>query len=320
MSDKGAELWNAPGELDYVMLLGTNFCGSTLLSMLLGSHPSVVTFGDTYANWGTDYSDVACTCGERMFDCPFRKELERRLHDKGFPAYSWGKSSAYPMQHIWQRLGADKRAIGLYRLLNHRLRLAVFRGFYSFNHAYLQELRDMTGATCYLDGSKSLIRLELMRAVVPSCKVIHLIRDPRGFVHSSAIKRRQHRSWRSAFRQWKHYNELAHRFRAKVGEANFLRVSFESLVRKPKETANAVLDFMGMGWIADPDQIDPRRLHVVGNGMRLSFSGIKDRSRVWEGELEADVAEQIRREALETRWFGKGESHDQTPEEGARSS
>lgn len=290
--------------MDYRMLLGTSFCGSTLLSMMLGAHQEVTSFGDTYPNVGVDYSNVQCTCGAPVLKCPLRERLAEKMAERGYPGWTWSASQPYPGRNYWQHLGIDKRSIAFYRLIARQLRERIFRSFYCRTSAYLAAIADLTGASTYFDGCKSLVRLDLLTSVRNDIKVMHLIKDPRAYVYSAAIKRNISNSCWGAYRQWLSYNQLAYDFRRIVGADNYRIVYYGELVRNPEKVLGRILKYFGLGNSGAIQDVRDAELHIVGNPMRLNFEQIEDRSQEWRPHMRKKLAREIIRCARDKPWMG----------------
>ena len=61
-----------------VYIASTGYSGSTLLESILGSNPRFLNLGEIYK---LSYWPV-CSCGEKVADCAFWRELERRLQQR----------------------------------------------------------------------------------------------------------------------------------------------------------------------------------------------------------------------------------------------
>ena len=84
--------------LKYVSILCPGFSGSTLVSMLLGSQPRSVGFGDTYVSHvPRHYPKHPCTCGNWYDECAPRAAAFKAIQDGGFPDCRWDNITAIPI-------------------------------------------------------------------------------------------------------------------------------------------------------------------------------------------------------------------------------
>ena len=69
---------------DYVYILSPAQSGSTLLTMLLASHPDVASIGETSAVlWEGDGDTGLCSCGDPVGACSFWQRLRAGLNERG---------------------------------------------------------------------------------------------------------------------------------------------------------------------------------------------------------------------------------------------
>lgn len=91
-----------------VALLSAPYSGSTLVSMLVCSHPNVIGFGDTYNYQFVNLSETSCTCGASpSVLCPVRVSIEKILKADG-DSFRWVTSNPTPIPNVFKssRLGA----------------------------------------------------------------------------------------------------------------------------------------------------------------------------------------------------------------------
>ena len=277
-----------------VSLLASSYSGSTILSMALGSHPSVASFGDTYFN--PAHPSHRCSCGAPFKECPLRQRMNRRMAEHGFPSY-WdtagpvpggGPLLERPYLYLKRRLGSH--AAPLRRGLDRVLATPAYRArFVREQNAFFATLHAETGAVRYFDGCKSPARAALMLDAFPDTKVLHLIRDPRGYLASFARHAERRTSLppsaedvETAFRWWRHDNALAAAYEHELPPDRYLRVQYAELISEPDETHRRVARFLGLADARDPCSIDRARLHVSGNTTNLVSTRIeKQRLGSW---------------------------------------
>lgn len=292
--------------LKYCALLSCSYSGSTLLSILIGAHQQVVALGDTYLQKNNNCSQLFCTCGRPILDCAFRMELDKEMQKKGRSAYRCLYSTPHPFSRFFQKLRIGKKSWYFFSILPKNLRRAVFYGWYEKEIDYLDSLKKLSDALVYLDGSKNITRVELLSSIIPNMKVIHLIKDPRGFIYSAGIKRDKNLSPYDALRQWIEYNDLAYAIGNRVNPGDYKIIHYEDVVRFPNRTIRDLYNFIGLSQTEPILDIDTSsQLHLIGNSMRLSYSGIKDKTADWEGKLNSEIETAAIETAQKRPWFCK---------------
>lgn len=59
-----------------IIIASTPYTGSTLLSILLGAHPSVSTISElTGVTPRVKIDEYMCSCGDRLLDCSFFQQI-----------------------------------------------------------------------------------------------------------------------------------------------------------------------------------------------------------------------------------------------------
>jgi hypothetical protein len=289
--------------LKYLALLSSSFSGSTLLSILLSQDKRVIGFGDTYPLDSIEkrngYADMTCTCGELILQCPLRVTLQEKMREKGFRNYSWLTSRATP-----RLLGKAPRRLRLLQMLPNATMPAVFGRFLSETDAYIAALSEIGDFQVYFDGCKTLIRHEILSRSNRDMKIVHLLKDPRDVVHSYLKHSgKSDHAVEGFVRQWIFYNDTAYAYRHRLGDANYLPITYSELVRSPEDSLRKIYQFAGLpAPQIDLSDINLNWLHIVGNKMRSSFINIEDRSGEWVGRLDKNVADEIVRKVAQYEW------------------
>lgn len=282
--------------LQYVSLLGTSYSGSTLVSMLMSSQPRVVGFGDTYVPPNPDhYPKHPCTCGSWYEDCPPRAAIASEIRSAGITNYSWDKATATPVpkwlpwkiRQKWPL--AKSSSLPLYRGMPDALRKIIYRRFYLENTLMLHGLENTGMYDVYFDGSKSVVRTELLRSVIPDLKVVHMVRHPGAyFYHFHKLGNTQPAT---RLRHWFRYHHHARSLTRSMSPENVLVVTYESVVKHPEQFVKTMEGFVGMKEAHSEDRSRIRRsqVHVIGNRMRETADRVLDYSSTWRGKMPAEV-------------------------------
>jgi Sulfotransferase family len=169
----------SPGRV--LLIGGWGRCGSTLLDMLLGQVPGVVSAGEVRELWLRGcVENRPCGCGAAFADCTFWRQV-------GEVAFGgWGALELD--RTLRARYGID-RPWGLGRLLSRR-QADVRNGDLAFYRQVLAQLydaiRQVSGSSVVVDSSKIPTHaLVLLRSEAIDLRLVHLVRDSRGVAYSN---------------------------------------------------------------------------------------------------------------------------------------
>lgn len=157
----------------YLYVMGRGHSGSTILDILLGGGAAVESVGELVSGLERYADAEPCACGALMRDCPFWADVRRRFEAEG---------------HDWAELVRRSRAqTDVKRWLSTRLAAADDadrRGLAQMTEALARAVAGTSGKPHLLDSNKETARGLFLLRYVPSARVIHLVRDPRGIVQS----------------------------------------------------------------------------------------------------------------------------------------
>jgi len=262
---------------DFVYLMAASHSGSTLLTLLLASHPDVATVGETCAVQWTGNGDTGlCSCGFGLEVCPFWRRLGERLGRRGIawnPRHfrtdfqvSRGRLTRRVLRAEYQGplLEGLRDACLMVSPVWRRERADLFRN----NQALIEETMRIQSGKVFLDSSKEPHRLKFFLQMPGlRIKVIHMIRDGRGVMNSYLTRSRwtPERSadeWRRSIVSEEH---ILHRLQPE----QYIQIRYEDLCREMTNHVGRVLTFMGL----NPDLWDPNfnehERHILGNRMRM---------------------------------------------------
>ncbi len=300
-------------------ILAASHSGSTLLAMLLGAHPDVVTVGElklSPASLG-DVATYRCSCGALIRSCPFWRQVAEGMARRGL---------AFDVADA----GTDYRVAGggyVRRLLQplhrgplmERVRDAALWLSPTWRHRLPQIQREnaalaeaacqIAGARVIVDSSKLALRLKyLLRNDRLDVKVIRLIRDGRGAALAYMAPPRfadarlpylrgggsggegpePPLSMAQAARQWRRSNEEAEYLLARLDRSRWVEVRYEQLCAEPDTTLARLCEFLGVdsGQAVRDFRAVPQ--HVIGNGMRLDATSEIRLDERWKTILAAE--------------------------------
>lgn len=274
---------NHTGRPTVVYIAGNHRSGSTLLDMVLGSHSRALSIGEIVALGEYFRQNKPCTCGEKIHDCPFWGEVQKRLAED------------FGQQTPCSRYAPIHSASDLLR------GLVPFPSSSSarYDGRLLQAVSAISGRDFVIDSSKTFSRLLFyLLAYGGRTFVIHLTRDPRGVINS-LLRTKEYATDRLDLyiRWWRSTQSRLHRLSALRGPSRILRLRFEDFCRSPVDALAPVLSSLGLEF--EPPMLD------YGSHEHHNISGnIKTRKRAvaaitfreaWRDELPSDIRAEIER-------------------------
>jgi hypothetical protein len=259
-------------------LTGWGRSGSTLLERMLGQVDGVFAAGELREIWLRGViENRLCGCGERFGDCVLWQKV-------GSVAFGgWDRIDAEEMQALRLRLDRAWSAPLVWGARLSPFRDASVVRYVEHLEALHRAIAEVTGASVIVDSSKLPSSVPLLRRMSRlDLRAVHVVRDPRGVVHSwgRVVPRPDGEGFMPRYGslpagvRYLAYNAMAHG----VGSLGvpYERLRYEDLVADPSRSLAEVLRFAGI----HPDRVDlgfigPGELrlgpnHTVdGNPMRL---------------------------------------------------
>jgi hypothetical protein len=312
--------------------------GSTLLAMLLGSHPQIATVGEMNLSSRAmgDLDHYRCSCGTFIRDCGFWQKVKAAMADRGFEFDLANAGTDYRevnSRYASRLLGVLCRGRAFERLRDIALWLApAWRNHLSETHhrnaAFASAVSEVTGARVIVDSSKIGLRLKyLLRNPALDVKVIRLIRDGRAVAMTymdparfadardpglrgggTGGRRESERlSMSRAAYDWRRCNEEADHVLAQVDSSRRLDVHYEVLCKDRCRILDQVFSFLEVDPGLSAKNFRSVSQHVVGNGMRLDVTSEVTCDERWKGSLSPqDLREFDRVAGTLNRRYGYG--------------
>lgn len=257
-----------------------SYSGSTLLTLLLNTHPGVATVGELKGRlYDARTPPRRCSCGAAMETCDFWHDVADRLAASEIPLDPRDLDTDFraPGRPVVDALfRARVRGPGFEALrrtgLRHWPGAARERArLLARNAAVVEAICAVSGGPVFVDASKDAARLAfLMEAGAFEVRVLHLVRDGRGVAWSA--RRRDGVSIRSAARHWRRTHDAFLPLLDRLGEKAVHVVHYEDLAARPRETLARVLDFLGLSTDGASLSFRDSPHHVLGNPMRFLAS------------------------------------------------
>lgn len=293
----------------YVCMPGSPYTGSTLLGVLLNTHPDIASIGAaTGLTRRVDIDTYRCSCGRMFTSCAFWKAVSDHagaaldapldIYETGFWDTHVRLSKNRGLNGVLVRSLGDHRIteardalVGRLNPVRQRMERARSTT-YSLAAAVLEE----AGKKVFVDTARDHQRPKYL-AGHPNLdlRAIHLIRDPRGNVAS--IMGHTGVNVTKAARQWRHYNVEADRVRRYLPPDRWMRVKYEDLCANPQGTIDSIALFLGVDPAPLPEDLDAVENHIIGNSMRLRGVGEIRLDERWRESLSQSDVETITRVA-----------------------
>jgi Sulfotransferase domain len=285
--------------IDVLYLAGVSFCGSTLLSFILNAHPKIFSIGEMgpYAPFEND--EYQCSCGAKLMDCSFFlavKNLMENKYNVPFDTAHWDLRHEHNLGrfiNLMTRGWVDNRFLALFSSFlkpifsNYN---KVMETYAHRNEVFMRAALDITGKQVFFDATKSFRRIQLFRNKPHlNFKVLHLVRDPRGYVYS-AIDHRNTLPQISA-KQWVMENNFIDANLRGLDSHQWMRLKYETLCLEPEKTINNLADFAGVNSLsALTKHFGEKEHHIIGNSMRLRPDALKSikLNEKWRNSLSTD--------------------------------
>ena len=279
-------------------ILAASHSGSTLLAMLLGSHPEVCTVGEMKHTSIGDVDRYRCSCGALIRQCDFWNAVTADVRSQGFD-FEVGRG------HTDFATNAPPAAKRLLRPLHRGPVLELVRdlglncipgwrrhaaGVQARNAALAAAVCRRSGRSVIVDSSKIGVRLKfLLRNPGFDVRIVRFVRDGRAvaltymdpalYADAANPERRgggqggdreaERLSLERAAHEWRRSNEEAAELLRTVDANRWIEARYEDLCENPAATLARIFAFAGVDPARASTDFRAREHHVVGNGMRL---------------------------------------------------
>lgn len=272
-----------------IYVMGAGHVGSTVLDVVLSSHPRVESLGEVSKfhryGWVRDEARQ-CACGAVVYDCPFWTDVRRRWVDLR------GGDEGVRYMRLQPRF--ERTPAAWARLLRDRLRRTPEMDEYLKGTEALYRAARDTGSREYLVDCSLTPKRAYAQTLNPNIELylIHLVRDGRGVMWSLMKPKERNPAYVPAppartTKYWVSANLQSVWVFRRVAERNRIRVRYEDFVLDPSTVLERIGDWLGedmAGLVKDNALTSPRddRHTVAGNRVRF----IKDEDL----RLRADFA------------------------------
>ncbi len=305
-------------------ILAASHSGSTLLALLLDSHPEICSVGELKVGALGDLDNYLCSCRRKLLECPFWSNVREDMHEAGEEfELNNPRTDIRAVQHpILRKLLRPMVRGRFLEFVRDAMLWFVpawhrhFRNIKRRNRAFLSALARLSGASVVADSSKVGVRLKyLMRDEQIDVRVIRLVRDGRGvaltyvdpseFADAKTAELRGGGTGKSdthakldmteAAYEWARANTEAEALKGRLNSNQYLEIHYEDLCSNTEHTLNTVYRFLNVAESASEviENIDKIEHHIVGNGMRLDADHTIVLDERWREQLSAEQLEEF---------------------------
>ncbi|MFX0196599.1 MAG: sulfotransferase [Candidatus Hodarchaeota archaeon] len=169
------------------------------------------------------------------------------------------------------------------------------RRFFESHRQFFIRSCEFENSKVYVDGTKSVRRAELFAnySDLPF-KIIHLVRDGRGFclsfLQNNQLPRRK---LAEAAKSWLEYIELIDTLSFRHPSLPLMTLRYEDLCENPEQTLSAVCEFLEIPFDNTMMKGTNKPYHVLGHGMRKTFDGKIRQNLSWQRKFTSDEIDKI---------------------------
>ena len=305
-----------PKRADYVYIAALGHSGSTLLELLLGSHPRMTAVGEIY-RLSVQFSRAdradrpgLCSCGKRPIDCPvWSKVAEAVKREYGVSLaddpFGWRISNVGPERDKKMRSPLNMLARAGYKAFRFAkyYNIPVLKWLSGASLTHRRWIRNrffatdivkaLAGADTVVDASKEPVDMrDVYDYGTGTIKIIFLTRDVHGNVWSYVKRARGDRNAAMYAGNWVKMNRRIMRFLEGVPRGDWMQLKYEELCADPIGTMKRLCDFLGHAYDPAMEQLNRVEPHTIfGNRIRHSkIEAIKEdlswRQKLTPAEIE----------------------------------
>lgn len=271
---------NQEKPLTIIYIMGYGRSGSTLLDIILGSHPQIQSVGALNVFYDWILHERPCACSETLLHCPFWKEIVNDVTS------TLSKARLREYSNFLQRVQARKY---LSHLLEETVPRDLIEAYQELVIPLFKAIQHHSGVSLIVDSSKSarlaVGRVYALRKYTPfNVRAIHLVRDGRGVMWSSrkgSGDPTRGSLWTPpcvrtlrALWGWRTTNTLCHKVTAFLEPESVLFLRYEDLMAQPVKAIRRIGTFLEQNMEPIVRRLIKQEPFTVGHnigGNRLRF-------------------------------------------------
>jgi len=260
-------------------IISPSFSGSTLLTLLLARHDGIATIGELKATNRGDIEKYYCSCGDRLLDCSFWRDIRQTAQAQGveFELEDFATHFRSDSRWIDKILGAQVRGTAFEAIRRALIRIAPklriqFKNILQQNQSLISLILQHQGTEILVDGSKDPNRLlYFIESGIWDISVINITRDGKAQSNSQRSRPHYKGNYRDAAIEWNKTMLQIQQVLNKVPSTKLHTLKYEDLCRDTAMTMDKVWKFIGLPPIpCDANNLDlkTKEQHILGNKMR----------------------------------------------------
>lgn len=300
-------------DVSLAYIVSASHSGSTLLAMLLNSHPDIRTVGELKFGDLGEPDSYRCSCKKDILDCQFWKDITQKMAENGedFDVRDSRTDFASMRSKFVRRLTKPLhrgKSLEICRDLLLSLSPSWLKQYPIWqrrNLGLVRALSEVSGVSTIVDSSKTSVRAKYLQRIDGlEVKFIRLVRDGRAValtymdetnfadakdpsLRGGGHGRRKHRerSMADAANEWLRSNMEAEELLKTVPTQQYLRVRYEDICLDTSNTLRQITEFLGLEQGTAYSRFKDVDHHVIGNGMRLDGSSEVKLDDRWKSVL-----------------------------------
>ncbi len=301
-----------PGHPMVIFIASASRSGSTLLDLMLGSHPQGISTGELRRIQGFALEDkqlcgvqdedypLTCSCGAPVIRCAFWKKVEEEfggsLRETRFRTQAGRAWRAWVMA-LYLALGGSilRRIAHVWPGLMREIRIGG-------NCLRLQEAISRVSGACFVvDSSKSIYHYMLLHLANPeTLRLVVLVRDGRAVAHSM-VRGTRAKQWMSgppppfvqAARQWARTTRSILLLSKRTGCSKRVLIRYEEICQDPTGVLGELLRKWRIPPLDDPFHQGKGENHIIGGSPSIRFEGPVSGIQLDQSWREALTQEQL---------------------------
>lgn len=282
-----------------VCIFSAAYSGSTLLALMVGSHPEAIYIGEVHALPTWIRENRRCGCGQPIRKCLFWRAVSRRYENHfGFDFFSY--PDRLQVQQSYSRNPQNRHLWRLQKAVEYVIIVNPF--LYSFRLFSMFQQRKMvrdtmmlydligavSGARIIVDSTKAYLRIyNLYQKCASHVKVLCLVRDGRAVSYSHM--KRHNIPMEKAATLWKNTYIRGQRVLSRIPEVNVLQLKYEGICNSPNKQAQRIARFLSISFHPSMLDISNGLGHsIAGNTMKWRAKNAIQLNERWKSELSRD--------------------------------
>lgn len=279
-----------------VFLLSNWYSGATLFSILLNNQKNITCSGETFPFDSKDAGIYTCSCGASLLDCEFYNNACGHMLNKDRTNYN----------KYFAILPKITNSYIINKMFTNFLYFPNIRNFFFSNisqfrseinkyiiahETFMEKSCKFNNSNIFIDGTKSLRRAELFANFSKyKFKIIHLVRDGRGFCCSYMKHAELHNDKQiRASNSWLEYLKLLDIFSRRYPNIEIMTIRYEDICDDISSVFTKVFDFIGCDFITETfNSKITKEYHVLGNRMRKKFDGTIKEDLSWQDKFNSN--------------------------------